>query len=76
MGFTGIDLSHTDEGNGEIRADAHRNVDTVYLARPFLIALAVWIYAKNAEIKNDNTQAPAPASVQQTTADECVCLEG
>ena len=41
-----------------------------------LIALAVWIYAKNAEIKNDNTQAPAPASVQQTTADECVCLEG
>ena len=41
-----------------------------------LIALAIWIYAKNTEIKNENAQAPALASVQQTTADDGVCFEG
>lgn len=31
-----------------------------------LIALAIWIYARNAEIKEENEQQPPPAGDQQS----------
>ena len=41
-----------------------------------LIAFAIWIYAKNAEIKDESGQIPTPANEQQTVSDDRVCTEG